>query len=127
MPTTGGPGQQATANPIKAMPVTRATGIAAPAGLSPNNNCPTSDGANQHRRSSDGFDDSGENQYLLHRPRHAASACLPFVALAVLTIKRTVLLRGVTVRLFHRVTPNYPRKQTLALHKSMSAKGQKMG
>src|SRR5512139_2783835 len=45
MPTTGGPGQQATPNPIKAMPVTRATSIAAPASLSPNNNCPTSDGA----------------------------------------------------------------------------------
>ena len=44
MPTSGGPGQQATPNAIRAMPATRATGMATPVSSSPNNNCPTSDG-----------------------------------------------------------------------------------
>ena len=44
MPTSGGPGQQATANPIRAMPVTRATGTAMPLSSPPNNSRPTSGG-----------------------------------------------------------------------------------
>src|SRR5258708_12882163 len=44
MPTTGGPGQQAIPKAIRAMPVTRAIGIATPVSCSPNNACPTSDG-----------------------------------------------------------------------------------
>src|SRR4029078_9438428 len=44
MPASGGPGQQAIANAIRAMPATRATGMAAAVRSSPNNNCPTSDG-----------------------------------------------------------------------------------
>jgi hypothetical protein len=44
MPTSGGPGQPAIPRPIRAMPVTRATGMATPVSLSPNNNCPTSEG-----------------------------------------------------------------------------------
>src|SRR5262249_16286315 len=44
MPRTGGPGQQASPNPIKARPVTRATGIVMSASSSLSSNCPTSDG-----------------------------------------------------------------------------------
>src|SRR4030095_12507616 len=44
MPISGVPGQQATPNAIRAMPVTRATSMATPVSSSPNNNCPTSDG-----------------------------------------------------------------------------------
>ena len=44
MPASGGPGQQATPNAIRAIPVTRATGTATPVSSSPNNNYPTSDG-----------------------------------------------------------------------------------
>ncbi len=44
MPTSGGPGQQATPKAIRAMPATRATGMATPVNSSPNNNCPTSEG-----------------------------------------------------------------------------------
>ena len=39
------PGQQETPNAIRAMPVTRAIGIATPVSSSPSNNRPTSDGA----------------------------------------------------------------------------------
>ena len=45
MPTRGGPGQQAIPNPIRAMPATRATGIVVPVNSTPNNNCPTREGA----------------------------------------------------------------------------------
>src|SRR5271165_3082474 len=45
MPAIGGPGQQAIARAITAMPATRATGIATPTSCSPSNNCPTSEGA----------------------------------------------------------------------------------
>jgi len=38
------PGQQASPNAIKAMPATRATGMAMPVSSSPNNNHPTSEG-----------------------------------------------------------------------------------
>lgn len=44
MPTSGGPGQQLTPNAIRAMPATRATGIATPVSSSPSNNCPTIEG-----------------------------------------------------------------------------------
>ncbi len=44
MPTSGVPGQQATPSAIRAMPSTRATGMATPASSSPSNNRPTSDG-----------------------------------------------------------------------------------
>src|SRR5262245_28212474 len=44
MPRIGGPGQQASPNPIKARPVTRATGIVMSANSSLSSNCPTSDG-----------------------------------------------------------------------------------
>ena len=44
MPTSGGPGQQAIPKAIRAMPATRATGMATPVSSSPNNNCPTSEG-----------------------------------------------------------------------------------
>jgi hypothetical protein len=43
-PPRGGPGQQAIPNAIKAMPVTRATGMAVPESSTPNNNQPTSAG-----------------------------------------------------------------------------------
>ena len=45
MPRSGGPGQQAIPNAIRAMPATRATGMATPASCSPSNNWPTSEGA----------------------------------------------------------------------------------
>ena len=68
MPTSGGPGQQATPNAIRAMPATRATGIAMPVSSSPSNNCPTSDGTISNAKPGSGFGDGGENQHLLHRP-----------------------------------------------------------
>lgn len=45
MPADGGPGQQAIAKAIRAIPVTRATAIATPEGCSPSSKCTTSDGA----------------------------------------------------------------------------------
>ena len=50
MPTTGGPGQQASANAINAIAVTRATGIALPVSSSPNNKRPTSDGTTSNAK-----------------------------------------------------------------------------
>jgi len=39
MPTSGGPGQQVTPNPIKAMPATRATVMATPVGCGSDKGC----------------------------------------------------------------------------------------
>ena len=44
IPISGGPGQQLSPNPIRAIPVTRATGIATPLSSSPSNNRETNDG-----------------------------------------------------------------------------------
>src|SRR6476620_9128969 len=44
MPANDGPGQQAMPNAIRAIPATRATGMAAPASSAPSSNCPTSAG-----------------------------------------------------------------------------------
>ena len=48
IPASGGPGQQAAPRPIRAMPHTRATGIATPFSCSPNTNCPTIDGTDSN-------------------------------------------------------------------------------
>jgi len=44
MPANGASGQHATPNAIKAMPNTRATGMATPVSSCPNNNQPMSEG-----------------------------------------------------------------------------------
>src|SRR5271169_1144825 len=44
MPSIGGPGQHATPSATRAMPATRATGMATPVNDSPSNNFPTSAG-----------------------------------------------------------------------------------
>ena len=67
MPASGGPGQQAIPKAIRAMPATRATGMATPVSSSPSNNCPTSDGTISNAKPGRGFADSGENQHLFHR------------------------------------------------------------
>jgi hypothetical protein len=45
MPMSGGPGWQAIPKAIRAMPATRATGIATPASCAPTSSCTTSGGA----------------------------------------------------------------------------------
>jgi signal transduction histidine kinase len=44
MPMSGGPDQQAIPKATRAIPATRATGMAIPVSCSPNNNCPTNEG-----------------------------------------------------------------------------------
>src|SRR5882724_2642185 len=44
MPISGGPGQQATPNAIRAIPVTRSNVMAMPVSSAPNSNCPINDG-----------------------------------------------------------------------------------
>ena len=67
MPTSGGPGQQAIAKAIRAMPATRATGMAMPVKFLTQQQLPNERGNNQQRQSGGAFADSGENQNLFHR------------------------------------------------------------
>jgi hypothetical protein len=51
------------------MPATRATGMAMPAGSSPQQQPPDERGDKQQRQSGSHFGDSGEDQHLFHLPR----------------------------------------------------------
>ena len=67
MPTSGGPGQQVIPNAIRAIPATRATGMAIAGKFLTEQQLPDERGNNQQRQSGSGFGDSGENQHLFHR------------------------------------------------------------
>ena len=66
MPISGVPGQQATPNPIRAMPATRATGMAMPVKFLTQQQSPDERRNDQQRQSRPGFPDSGENQRTFH-------------------------------------------------------------
>jgi hypothetical protein len=59
-------GKQLTPNAIRAMPVTRATGIEAPASSAPSNSRPDERRSNQQRHAGGLFGHGGESQHFLH-------------------------------------------------------------
>ena len=67
MPTSGVPGQQATPNAIRAMPVTRATGMATPVKFLTEQQPPNERRNNQQRHAGRGFTHGSENKHSLHR------------------------------------------------------------
>ena len=66
MPNTGGPGQQAIPNAMRAMPKTRATGMAMPTSVSPSSNCAATDGTISNAQPSRSFADRSEYQHARH-------------------------------------------------------------
>ena len=67
MPTNGEPGQQATPNAIRAMPVTAGDRDGDTGKLFTEQQPPNERRNNQQRHASRSFDDSGEYKHSLHR------------------------------------------------------------
>ena len=68
MPISGGPGQQAIPRPTRAMPATRATGMATPVSSLTQQQLPNKRWNNKQRQSGCRFSNCRENQKLFHAP-----------------------------------------------------------